>query len=173
MFMLRRCRLLVCGLIVMSAAGCTASSVLPASPSPTAPTPAPTPAPSGAVANIAGNWIGTFESANLGTQTISMLVVQFDNCVDGSWKSTTNDWTGAISGFAGKDSYTGQVSLERSASSPEGACSAIGTISGEVGIRHPAVDRHGHDREPSLRGGAAAVDRLLPATSVASPLETL
>ncbi len=130
MLTVRRCRLLFCGLLVMSAAGCTASSVPPpVSSSPTA----PTPAPSGAVANIAGNWIGTFESANLGTQTISMLVVQFDNCVDGSWKSTTNDWTGAISGFAGKDSYTGQVSLERPASSPEGACSAIGNISGEVG----------------------------------------
>ena len=86
-----------------------------------------------AFVNLAGNWVGTFESANHGTQSITMLVVQFDNCVDGSWRSTSGDWSGAISGFAGRDFYTGQISLERPASSPDGACQAIGNVTGEAG----------------------------------------
>ena len=130
-------RLLVCALLAVAASGCggSESSSPPASPTPTSPTPPPptAPAPGAAFVNLAGNWVGTFEAANHSTQSISMLVVQFDNCVDGSWKSTSGDWSGAISGFAGKDFYTGQISLERPASSPDGACQAIGNVQGEVG----------------------------------------
>ena len=129
-------RLLICALLAVAASSCggSESSSPPVSHTPTSPTPAaPTPAPGAAIVNLAGNWVGTFESANQGTQSISMLVVQFDNCVDGSWRSTSGDWSGAISGFAGKDFYTGQISLERPASSPDGACQAIGNVQGEVG----------------------------------------
>jgi hypothetical protein len=89
----------------------------------------PTPPPSGPVEpaiNIAGNWAGTLET-DLGTQAISMTVVQFADCVDGTWISSGQDSRGAISGFAGKASFTGQLSLER------GRCSAVGDITGEVG----------------------------------------
>jgi hypothetical protein len=77
--------------------------------------------------NIAGIWVGTLESPNLPTQSISMTVVQLANCVDGTWISSGQNSRGAISGFAGKDSFTGQLSFER------GQCSAIGTVTGEVG----------------------------------------
>jgi hypothetical protein len=56
-----------------------------------------------------------------------MTVVQLANCVDGTWISSGQNSRGAISGFAGKDSFTGQLSFER------GQCSAIGTVTGEVG----------------------------------------
>jgi hypothetical protein len=127
---LRTGRLLICGILALSTLACKASSPLP--PVVSGPT-SPTPVSNEPVVNIAGNWVGTFESANLGTQTIAMVVVQSANCVDGSWKSSTNDWTGAISGFAGKDSYSGQMSLERPGSIASGGCLAIGNISGEVG----------------------------------------
>ena len=128
-------RLLVCALLAVAASSCggSGSSSPPVSPTPTSPTPAPPPPAPGAIVNLAGNWVGTFESANHRTQSITMLVVQFDNCVDGSWRSTSGDWSGAISGFAGRDFYTGQISLERPASSPDGACQAIGNVTGEAG----------------------------------------
>jgi hypothetical protein len=127
---LRTGRLLICGILAMSTLGCKALKALP--PVSSGPT-SPTPVPSEPVVNIAGNWVGTFESANLGTQTIAMVVVQLANCVDGSWKSSTNEWSGAISGFAERDSYSGQMSLERPGSTASGGCLAIGNISGEVG----------------------------------------
>jgi hypothetical protein len=77
--------------------------------------------------NIAGNWVGTLESSNLPAQSISMTVVQLANCVDGAWISSGQSSRGAISGFALKDSFTGQLSFER------GQCSAIGNVTGEVG----------------------------------------
>jgi hypothetical protein len=76
--------------------------------------------------NIAGNWSGTLES-NLESQAINMIVVQLANCVDGTWSSSGQNSRGAISGFAGEASFTGQLSFER------GQCSAIGTVTGEVG----------------------------------------
>ena len=127
-------RLLVCALLALAASSCggSGSSSPPVASTPTSPTPAPAPPPPGAIVNLAGNWAGTFESANHRTQSITMLVVQFDNCVDGSWRSTSGDWSGAISGFAGRDFYIGQISLERPSSSPDGACQAIANVTGEA-----------------------------------------
>jgi hypothetical protein len=76
--------------------------------------------------NVAGTWTGTLES-ELGTQTITLTVVQLANCVDGTWISGGQDSRGAISGFADASSFSGQLSFER------GRCSAIGTVSGAVG----------------------------------------
>jgi hypothetical protein len=115
--------LLIC--LVLSAAACSSGASTSAPPphqNPTAPSPAPT-EPS---VNVAGAWSGTLES-NLGTQSIAMTVVQLANCVDGTWISSGQESRGAISGFAGTASFTGQLSFER------GRCSAIGTITGEVG----------------------------------------
>jgi hypothetical protein len=96
-------------------------------PAPSAPTPA---APIGPVVNIAGTWTGTFASSNFPTQTIILTVVQATNCVDGAWSSTSSDWAGSISGYAGEASYSGLLSLERPVSG--GKCLGSATISGPV-----------------------------------------
>jgi hypothetical protein len=61
-----------------------------------------------------------------------MVVVQFADCVDGSWRSSPG-WTGAISGFASTDSFSGQISFERPSVGGDGGCLAIGTVAGPVG----------------------------------------
>jgi hypothetical protein len=83
------------------------------------------------VVNVAGMWTGTIASSNLEPRSISMTVVQTGNCVDGAWQSAGSDWSGAISGFADADSYSGQVSFERQDGSAH--CTAVGTVSGPVG----------------------------------------
>ena len=96
-------------------------------PAPSVPTPA---LPIGPVVNIAGTWTGTFASSNFPTQTITMMVYQATNCVDGAWSSTSSDWAGSISGYAGEASYSGLLSFERPVSG--GKCLASATISGPV-----------------------------------------
>ncbi|HEV3062438.1 MAG TPA: hypothetical protein VGY48_29590 [Vicinamibacterales bacterium] len=98
--------------------------------SPPAPS-APILAPTGPVVNIAGTWTGTFASANFPTRTITLMVYQTTNCVDGAWHSASSDWAGAISGYAGTTSYAGQFSFERT-SAAGGQCSAAGNMSGPV-----------------------------------------
>jgi hypothetical protein len=49
--------------------------------------------------------------------------------VDGGWIGS--DWSGAISGFADADTYSGQMSFERADAG--GRCTAIATVSGPVG----------------------------------------
>ena len=116
---------LACFVLIAMTAGCSGGST-EAPPTHSGPT-APPPGPVEPSVNIAGNWVGTLESSNLPTQSISMTVVQLANCVDGTWTSSGQNSRGAISGFAGQDSFTGQLSFER------GQCSAIGTVTGEVG----------------------------------------
>ncbi len=124
LFVTRRFRI-ACGIIIAVASlGCSTDDP-PSSSTPTSPT-----APSPDVVNVAGNWVGTIESANLPPQTISMVVVQFADCVDGSWRSADGDWTGAISGFARKDSFSGQITFERRSN---GGCLATGNVGGDVG----------------------------------------
>ena len=115
---------LVC-LVATAMTACSSDSSTEPPPTHAGPT-APPPGPVEPSVNIAGNWTGTLES-NLGSQAISMTVVQLANCVDGTWISSGQNSRGAISGFAGTNSFTGQLSFER------GQCSAIGTVSGEVG----------------------------------------
>jgi hypothetical protein len=125
LFASRRCGI-ACGIIIAIASlSCGGSSDTPSPGSPTSPT-----TPPADVVNIAGNWVGMIESANLPPQTISMVVVQFADCVDGSWRSTDGDWTGAISGFARKDSFSGQITFERRSN---GGCLATGNVGGDVG----------------------------------------
>ena len=85
-------------------------------------------APSGVppgIVDISGTWVGTLES-ELGVQQITLTVVQASNCVDGTWRSSSTDWRGAISGFAEKDSYAGLVSLEK------GPCLGVVDMAGPV-----------------------------------------
>jgi hypothetical protein len=107
-------------------AGCGGGGSEPSTPPESNPT-SPGAVPTEPSVNIAGTWVGTFESPNLGVQTITLTVVQLANCVDGTWINSSQDSRGAISGFAAKDSFSGQMSIER------GRCSAVGNISGEVG----------------------------------------
>ena len=127
LFLVSSCQLrIACGVVIAIATlGCQTSNDAPPANSPTSPS-----APPADVVQIAGNWVGTLESANLPVQTISMVVVQFADCVDGSWKSADGDWTGAISGFARKDSFSGQITFERRSS---GGCVASGNVGGDVG----------------------------------------
>jgi len=98
----------------------------------TAPTPsASNTAPIGPVVNMAGTWTGTFASANFSTRTITLMVYQATNCVDGAWSSASSDWAGAISGYAAAASYSGQLSFERT-DAGGGRCSAAGDVSGPV-----------------------------------------
>ena len=100
----------------------------------TAPTPPTTTspgAPIGPVVNIAGTWTGTMTSANLPTQSITMMVVQTTNCVDGAWSSASSEWAGSISGYAGEAWSSGLVSFERPATGG-GKCLASATVSGPV-----------------------------------------
>ncbi len=92
----------------------------------TAPSPGPS---SGPFVNIAGEWTGTLESANLAARVVTLTAVQAGNCVDGVWQDESG-WSGAISGFAGATGYDGQISLERSDAS--GRCTAVATVSGQV-----------------------------------------
>ena len=117
---------LACGVVVAIAGlSCQGSSDTPPAETPTSPT-----APIGPVADVAGNWVGTLESANGAPLTLSMVVVQFADCVDGSWRSTDGDWSGAISGFARQDAFSGQITFERRSN---GGCLASGNIGGDVG----------------------------------------
>ena len=116
----------MCLVVTVLTAGCGSSeSTTDPPPIHTGPS-APPPGPVEPSVNIAGNWVGTLES-NLGSQPINMVVVQLANCVDGAWTSSGQNARGAISGFAGTDSFTGQLSFER------GECAAVGTIAGAVG----------------------------------------
>ena len=117
-------RLFLVGLI-LTAIACSGGESTPVPPTHSGPTPPPS-APTEPSVNVAGTWTGTLES-ELGTQAITLTVVQLANCVDGTWISGGQDSRGAISGFADASSFTGQLSFER------GRCSAIGTVSGAVG----------------------------------------
>jgi hypothetical protein len=97
-------------------------------PPPPPPPPVNPPAPS---VQIAGTWTGTLESSNFPPQPVTMVVVQADSCVDGTYANASNDWKGAISGFASTDSFSGQISFERTADGG-GRCQAAGNISGAV-----------------------------------------
>jgi hypothetical protein len=87
--------------------------------------------PSGPVANLAGSWTGTFESANFPTRPVSMVVVQTTNCVDGAWITADSNWHGAISGLASIDALPGFVSFERT-SGGGGACDATSAINATI-----------------------------------------
>jgi hypothetical protein len=81
------------------------------------------------VANLAGKWVGTLESSNFSTRTISLDAVQGSvNCVDGAWASVPAEWAGAISGLTGTGSFSGLMSFE----GPSG-CSGVANIAGDVG----------------------------------------
>jgi hypothetical protein len=61
-----------------------------------------------------------------------MTIVQSSVCVDGAWKDSSGQWSGAISGFATADSFSGQFSFQRTADGG-GKCTAVGLAEGPVG----------------------------------------
>src|SRR5215468_4781659 len=82
--------LLSIGIVLGVCGSCTNSTRSPAS------TSAPDPS---AIPNVAGEWTGTIESPAFETRSISAQFVQSLDCVDGAWKTSAAEWSGAISGF--------------------------------------------------------------------------
>jgi hypothetical protein len=115
-------------LLSVIAAACITSGCRSTTSSSSIPGSGPT-TPTGPIADLAGTWIGTLESANVSTMTISLNVVQSGNCVDGAWISSSGDWKGAISGVATADAFGGYISFERP-DNGAGACNATGSVSG-------------------------------------------
>ena len=112
-------------LLAMHACGGSTTAVpdTPApGPAPTTPSPAPA-----ALANVAGNWSGTLEAPGFATRNLTMVVFQGGNCVDGAWRTTSTEWSGSVSGFAGAGSFSGELTLQG-----PGGCGGVGTFSGEV-----------------------------------------
>jgi len=97
----------------------------------TAPSSPTQPPPDVSFVNMAGQWTGTLETANLETRSITMTIVQDAACVDGVWSSTPPGWSGAISGYAAADSFSGQVSMEIITDAGE-RCTGVGDTSGPV-----------------------------------------
>jgi hypothetical protein len=93
---------------------------------PTHPTPGSSTAIPGDVVDMNGTWVGTLEFPGRGAQEITMTVAQFSNCVDGTWRSSASDYRGALSGYAGKDSYAGLFTFD-------GPCLGVVQITGSVG----------------------------------------
>jgi hypothetical protein len=60
-----------------------------------------------------------------------MVVVQYGACVDGAWSSTQDGWTGAISGYAAADSFSGDISIQTLNDLGE-RCTGVGKTSGPV-----------------------------------------
>jgi hypothetical protein len=118
----RRYSLVVILVLSALANGCGGSG--DSSPTSSSPVPGAPPVPANVV-DINGTWVGTLET-NLGVQQITLTVVQFANCVDGTYRSSSSDLRGAISGFAAEASYTGLVSLEI------GACWGVADVTGPV-----------------------------------------
>jgi uncharacterized protein YceK len=112
--------------IGVTVSGCSSVTTTESPMAPSTTTPAPTPF------DIAGNWTGTFASSNLPTRTITMTIVQASSCVDGAWKDASGQWTGAISGLAGADVFSGQISFQRKADGG-GACGAVANVQGSIG----------------------------------------
>ena len=75
---------------------------------------------------MAGKWAGTFEASGFSSRSISTEVIQVVDCVDAAWTTAPREWAGAISGFAGVQSFAGLLSIEGS------GCSAVGALSGDV-----------------------------------------
>jgi hypothetical protein len=81
------------------------------------------------VVNLAGSWSGTLESTNFPSHAITMTIVQGGSCVDGAWLSSSDTWSGALSGYAGADSYSGQITIEFTTDSGD-RCNGVATTNG-------------------------------------------
>jgi hypothetical protein len=108
-------------LVAVAAVACSRSSPGTSS--------APSGTTGGTPAQVAGNWSGTLAAAGFGPQSITLIAVQGGNCVDGAWRASGSDWSGAISGYADVGSFSGQVTIQGTSA---GQCSGVATFSGEV-----------------------------------------
>jgi len=119
-----RLRVAIVALVCTILAGCGSTSTM-------APSSSPQPPPAVSFVNMAGSWTGTLETANLETRAIDMTIVQDAACVDGVWASVPAGWTGAISGYAAADSFSGQISMEVFDNLGQ-RCSGVGDTNGPV-----------------------------------------
>lgn len=110
-------------LALMSACGGSEPSIS------TVPTPGPSTAVPADIVDMNGTWVGTLEFPDRGAQQVTMTVSQFSNCVDGTWRSSGSGSRGALSGFAGKDSYTGLFTFDAPCM---GVVQITGSVSGDA-----------------------------------------
>ena len=74
---------------------------------------------------MAGTWSGTMRMSGSAARTVSMLIVQTLDCVDGAYRTEASEWLGAISGYATSASFNGVLSFQRGDES-QGKCSGSG-----------------------------------------------
>lgn len=113
---------------------CLTASTICGCGSSSAPSPQPTPPPvqQDPIPAIAGNWSGTFESPNQPPRSITFTIVQSAGyCIDGAWKDTASQWSGALSGVATSTAFSGSVSVE-SKTSDGTLCTSVATIEGPM-----------------------------------------
>jgi hypothetical protein len=80
---------------------------------------------------VNGEWSGTLESPGSPTRTISAVLIQIADCVDGGWNTVSSErWVGAISAFARPGSLDGFMSFEF----PVGSrlCTGVGILIGDA-----------------------------------------
>lgn len=111
---------------VIAGCGSSGASPTPSNPPPQSP-PSQDPIPA-----IAGTWSGTFESPNLPPRAISFTIVQSAGyCIDGAWKDSSSQWSGALSGVATSTAFSGQVSIEQKLQDGT-LCSSVAAIEGPM-----------------------------------------
>ena len=123
-------RIRIATAMVIAALGLACGAGMDVTPAPS-PTPAPAPAPGTGPLNLAGVWAGTLEAPGLPARTVSMLVVQAVDCVDGAFHTDPAEYTGAISGYSSQTAFDGSVSLQRPADG-QGKCTGMGAIRGTL-----------------------------------------
>ena len=109
--------------------GCGSSSA-PTAPTLAQHTPGVVAPPTEPVVGLAGTWVGTIESSNFAARSITLVVVQSTNCVDGAWRSDDGQWLGALSGVATGDTYVGQISFVRSEDRER--CEGLADVDGPI-----------------------------------------
>ena len=82
---------------------------------------------------IAGDWSGTLREPQLpGTPDQLSQSYSPHFCIDGAWKDTANQWTGALSGVATSTAFSGH-GLGRANKAQDGTlCTAVATIEGPM-----------------------------------------
>ena len=106
--------------------GCGSGSPSTTSPAPTQPT-------DPSIPNLTGAWTGTIESPAFPTRDISAQIVQTGvDCVDGAWRTTVTEMSGAISGFAQASStFSGFLSVEGTPNG-SGLCLGVFRVTGSA-----------------------------------------
>jgi hypothetical protein len=61
--------------------------------------------------DISGAWTGTFASSNNVTESIAVDLSKSGSQITGTWRSTTVDWNGQVTGAVSGSSFNGQMTF--------------------------------------------------------------